>query len=456
MAKVRFSHLDDFVLKDDGKVGIGTLLPTTKVEVIGNVRAANIKSEAGITTFVSLDGFLNQNLETNDNLTVESGDSGTISGEIIIGAGTTLSVSIGATTGQGRINSLKVSNTFTPPIGGTNERPSAPKPGTLYYNKDFKTIEYWDGNFWRQVDYTTKRGRGLFGGGQPGPSKKIDSLEIMTLGNGVEFGDLIAANANKSAYSNNIRAIFVGGGSAQNDMDYVTIASEGNGVDFGNLSVGRAYSATGSSQTRGICLGGWAGSNPPSNVIDYVEIMTTGNAVDFGDMFTGRYTTSGFSSPTRTFAYSGVNNNNTTIENSIEMVTTASKGNATDFGDAATGVAAAQNGSSSSTRGIMGGGNMGNIGPTYVPSVQYLTMASSGSASIFGDLTVGRQRPGGASTQTRAVFYGGKQSSGTDYSVIDYVTIPTTGNAADFGDVADTANYTKGGCSDSHGGLGGF
>ena len=100
----------------------------------------------------------------------------------------------------------------------------------------------------------------------------------------------------------------------------------------------------------------------------------------------------------------------------------------------------------------MGGG----ITPTYVPSVQYLTMASSGSASIFGDLTVARQRPGAASTQTRAVFYGGKKSSGTDYSVIDYVTIPTTGNAADFGDVADTDNYTKAGCSDSHGGLGGY
>ena len=94
MAKVRFSHLDDFVLKDDGKVGIGTSLPSTKVEVVGNVRAANIKSTTGVTTLISLDGFTNQNLETNDNLTVESGDSGTLSGEIIIGAGTTLSLSL--------------------------------------------------------------------------------------------------------------------------------------------------------------------------------------------------------------------------------------------------------------------------------------------------------------------------------------------------------------------------
>ena len=42
MAKVRFSHLDDFVLKDDGNVGIQTSLPSAKVEVAGTVRAANI------------------------------------------------------------------------------------------------------------------------------------------------------------------------------------------------------------------------------------------------------------------------------------------------------------------------------------------------------------------------------------------------------------------------------
>ena len=151
MAKVRFSHLDDFVLKDDGKVGIGTSLPSARVEVIGTVRAANIKSSSGITTFVSVDGYLNQDMEYGDNVTIDSGESGTLSGEIIIGAGLTMSVGTGATTGQGSIESLKVSNTFNPPIGGTNDRPSAPQPGALYYNKDFRTIEYWDGKFWRNI-----------------------------------------------------------------------------------------------------------------------------------------------------------------------------------------------------------------------------------------------------------------------------------------------------------------
>ena len=44
----------------------------------------------------------------------------------------------------------------------------------------------------------------------------------------------------------------------------------------------------------------------------------------------------------------------------------------------------------------------------------------------------------------------------TYQTIIDFITIATTGNAQDFGDVNDKDNYTKAGCSDSHGGLGGF
>ena len=68
--------------------------------------------------------------------------------------------------GGSEIECLKVYNTFTPPAGGTNERPYAPKPGELYYNYDFKTIEFFDGYGWRQVDNTTRSGRGVFMGGQ--------------------------------------------------------------------------------------------------------------------------------------------------------------------------------------------------------------------------------------------------------------------------------------------------
>ena len=53
------------------------------------------------------------------------------------------------------------------------------------------------------------------------------------------------------------------------------------------------------------------------------------------------------------------------------------------------------------------------------------------------------------SSTTRAVFAG--DASGTS-NVIDYVQIPTTGNAIDFGDL-DANNGYSAGASNGHGGL---
>ena len=65
----------------------------------------------------------------------------------------------------------------------------------------------------------------------------------------------------------------------------------------------------------------------------------------------------------------------------------------------------------------------------------------------------------GASSNTRGIFMSGIAGDGPGYSdftnAIDFITISTTGNAQDFGDVA-IKSYSGGGCSDSHGGLGGF
>ena len=189
MATTRFGHLDDFTLKNS-KVGIGTSDPTEALEVIGGSRSKDIKV-TGIATLTSYEGFQNKKTSYVDNIHVDSGESGTLSGEVVIGAGLTMSVGTGATTGQGSIKSLKVSNTFTPPIGGINDRPSAPQPGAIFYNKDFKTIEYWDGNFWRQVDNRTTRGRGLIMGGKESDwTTDVEFIETATKGNGVQFGDL--------------------------------------------------------------------------------------------------------------------------------------------------------------------------------------------------------------------------------------------------------------------------
>ena len=69
--------------------------------------------------------------------------------------------------------------------------------------------------------------------------------------------------------------------------------------------------------------------------------------------------------------------------------------------------------------------------------MDYVTMATPGNASDFGDLTAGRQALSATSNNTRGVMGSGNEaSSGTTAStIIDYITISSTGNATDFGDI---------------------
>ena len=163
MATIRQGYSDDFTIKNQ-KVGIGTSTANEKLEVIGGSRSQDI-TVTGIATLTSYEGFQNRNTSYIENVNISGGESGTLSGEIVVGSGLTMTVGTAATSGQGNIECMKVYDTFNPPCGGTNGRPAAAKPGTIYYNKDFKTIEYWDGSFWRQVDNTTRRGRAVWMGG---------------------------------------------------------------------------------------------------------------------------------------------------------------------------------------------------------------------------------------------------------------------------------------------------
>ena len=115
MATTRFGYLDDLSLKNQ-KVGIGTSTSNEKLEVVGGTRSGGAVV-TGIATLTSYSGFQNKNTSYVENVNITGGESGTTS-DIVIGAGLTMSVGTGATTGQGSIKSLKVSNTFTPPIGG--------------------------------------------------------------------------------------------------------------------------------------------------------------------------------------------------------------------------------------------------------------------------------------------------------------------------------------------------
>ena len=458
MATTRFGHLDDFTLKNS-KVGIGTSDPTEALEVIGGSRTKDIEV-TGIATLTSYEGFQNKKTSYNtENIDIAGGESGTLSGEIVIGAGLTMSVGTGATTGQGSVKSLKVSNTFIPPIGGTNDRPSAPKPGAIYYNKDFKTIEYWDGNFWRQVDNTTTSGRAVFGGGRtPNHTTSMESFQIHTLGNTVSFGDLQNNSTYKLPNSSKVRGIFSGGYEPSpthdtNIINYITIASAGDAIDFGDLVTDSGIASGASSSTRGLQFGGWVAPGTNTNVIQYIEMSTTGNSVDFGDTMSALRGQGAANSTTRAIIAGGAEASSPyPVVSTIEYVTLSSLGNSKDFGELTVARRIDEQNASSSVRGLFMGA--GWASGAYHDTIDFVTIASTGNAIDFGKLTRLNELPATCSSQTRGLSIGGRNHP-VYFHTIEYVTIASAADAVNFGDLSDD-RHAHTAVSDSHGGLGGF
>ena len=83
------------------------------------------------------------------------------------------------------------------------------------------------------------------------------------------------------------------------------------------------------------------------------------------------------------------------------------------------------------------------MGGTPTPDrIDYITIDTTGDAIDFGNLSTGRFTGGAFASQTRAVYVAGELAPGAETNLIDYVTIASLGDAKDFGDLATTRRYT--------------
>ena len=179
----------------------------------------------------------------------------------------------------------------------------------------------------------------------------------------------------------------------------------------------------------------------------------TNRAGDAGTQICGVSTfsgTSGMVMPGGSFEYrggrgrgffgSGATPSNT---RNLDMIEIATTGNGTDWGDDSVDGRKEGNASfASSTRGIWAGG----YHPAAISGIVYTTMSSSGGVSDFGNLSSARYANAGASDSTRGISFGGKTApTGPQENFIDFVTITTTGDSADFGDLTDGAGFTGSG-----------
>jgi hypothetical protein len=225
------------------------------------------------------------------------------------------------------------------------------------------------------------------------------------------------------------------GGGLTNDLNntiaYFDITTTGNATDFGDLTVARQALGGLSNTTRGVFAGGGG-----TNVIDYITIATPSNATDFGDLLGNAFYAVGTCDGSRGVIWRQ--------SSDLDYISVDTTGNSAQFGTMPGGAYNA--GWNDSTRAIFARGSNGN-------TMYYVTIQTTGDATTFGNLTAGRQRFAGCGDGTYAIFGGGENNPPAtgNSNVLDYVTIQTTGNATDFGDLlsatqrpAATSNGTRG------------
>ena len=348
---------------------------------------------------------------------------------------------------------------MVPPSGSTAERPQNPEKGTLRFNTDIGSLEYFKGDTlgWESIVKTTPNlnggARGLFTkASSPGDNADINQVTIPTLGNSTDFGgDLTVGRFWACGTGNRTRAVVLNGYNQSDVIDFGHFSSGSNFTDFGNSTVGRHQGGSLNNQIRAMYLGG--GTSSRTDIVDYVTMSQTGNAVDFGNLSSVSNFSSGVSSSTRGLIAGGFRDpSGGNPHNTIDYITIMTTGNASDFGDL-TVIKAYMGTATSATRGVFAGGQSPNdSNPTNV--IDYVTMATLGNAVDFGDLAtaMGNQDAGVVSNCIRGLFSRGYDNP-NEVNTIEYITIATTGNGQDFGDCNGSGTSGGAACSNGHGGL---
>ena len=90
--------------------------------------------------------------------------------------------------------------------------------------------------------------------------------------------------------------------------------------------------------------------------------------------------------------------------------------------------------------------NMG--GAPAINNIDYFTIPTAGNATDFGDLATARYLNGACSSRTRALTFGGNTPESNN---IEYITIPSTGNGTSFGNLTSSKRNFHGGGNQTRG-----
>ena len=234
-----------------------------------------------------------------------------------------------------------------------------------------------------------------------------------------------------------------------NEINYIEIATTGNATDFGDCSTSNGFGCAMASSTRGVLRLG-RGPAGHTNHMEYVTISSNGGVAEFGDDGSLlQDSIASFADSTRGCLATG-----TQYSPAIRFITIASTGDSTPFGDLSKAkYMGGGAGGASPTRGFAFGG-LSPLTPTTPDKIiEYINIQSGGNTVDFGELTVARRAIAAVTNTTRAVMCSGDTPS---TNTMDYITMATEGNAIDFGDITGQPDgYGSGGSTATRGFIAG-
>ena len=229
------------------------------------------------------------------------------------------------------------------------------------------------------------------------------------------------------------------------NINYITSKQGQQGTVLAGIttvnSTGSMRIPSGSTEQRGgrgrMIIAGGSGVT-----MNYLTIATTGNASDFGDLYLYYAQVSAVSSSTRGVISGGSGPTAPTGTANIDYTTISSQGGVADFGTLLCVTRTAQAPMSDGVRGLFAGGYGGGAPLNYTNNIEMVTIASTGDTTDWGDMNFSSSGTwAGCASPTRGMFFGGY--NGALMNNISYVTIATRGEGGkNFGDLLAASTRT--------------
>ena len=321
------------------------------------------------------------------------------------------------------------------------------------------------------TSYRGNRGRGIFASGYtPNSVKNIDVINIASTGNATAWGEVLGNGmAFGGGASNNNRGVFTGGfegapaNGRVNTIQALTMPTNGDIYDFGDLTYTSQQMAGAGNETRGVYSSGYSYPLAPSTdafqqAFYEINFASSGVAAGFGEIPTNASSRSmnAIQTQTRGFFCGGEGTyKSPSVQNrKITEITFATRGSAITFGELS---GESKGGASmeSHTRAVVVLGGNATSPEAFKDTIEYFTMATRGNTTDFGNASsnTGSINDNAATNTIRGVYHNARTSDGgSNKNILEYVTIASTGNATDFGDLTSARNSGCG-LSDTHGGL---